>query len=726
MPSNNDAWGIEVGANAIKALRLTRTGDQVRVSEYEVLPFKKILTTPDINADEAIQVGLDHLMNKHQMRKSVIVASVPGHMAFARFAKLPPVEPKKIGEIVKYEAIQQIPFPLEQVEWDYQVFQEEDSPEVEVGIFAITKDRVMKFLSDYQEVGLAVDALTLSPLGVYNALSYDLNLNEQAPGTIFVDIGTSSTDVIIVEGGGIWLRTLPTGGNNFTEALVKAFKLTFPKAEKLKREAGTSKYARQIFQAMRPVFADLVQEIQRSLGYYQSLNRDAELKRLIGVGSTFRLPGLTKFLKQQLQLDVKKLDGFQRAETEPKRASELAEHAINLATAYGLALQGLGLGRVEANILPSHILSQRMWRSKQPIFAAAAALVVLASGLSYFRVASEQSAYEQAQEGVKITQALNVAREQTKEIDGILEKDDPITRMTNLYRTADYRDVWPKMMADLSGALTQLQTQEELTASPPNDAKIEQAAIPRDQRRQVLITSYQVEYWPDGKGPVRPGAAARRNPMGYDEEEGEDEEAAAPRFKVMVQGVTPYHDANGLIGQFTRAIAQSTQEVNRPYRVVPGSVGIPFLNPVGAAATLIEPGAEASGVMTPATRARRRTPTRRVQPNFNSGMMDPMTAMMMGGGDMMQPGGMMGGLGGMRPGALGALTPQPPEIYYTHKNDTQFTVEWFVELLPPNEARLMEDPAYRPPVEESPDDEQMQDADAESARGDDLSQEDRS
>ena len=116
-------------------------------------------------------------------------------------------------------------------------------------------------------------------------------------------------------------------------ALVRSFKLSFHKAEKLKREAGTSKYARQIFQAMRPVFADLVQEMQRTLGFYQSHNRDANLTKLIGLGSTFRLPGLQKFLKQQLQLDVVRPNGFDRIAVEGKQASEFAEQSLNLVTA---------------------------------------------------------------------------------------------------------------------------------------------------------------------------------------------------------------------------------------------------------------------------------------------------------------------------------------------------------------------------------------------------------
>src|SRR5207247_1335307 len=118
-------------------------------ADYDILPFKKVLTTPDINVDEAIQVNLDQFLSQHVVNRSSIIISVPGHMAFARFAKLPPVDPKKIPEIVKFEAVQQIPFPIEQVEWDYQVFSRADSPDVEVGIVAITKERVAQFLNNY-------------------------------------------------------------------------------------------------------------------------------------------------------------------------------------------------------------------------------------------------------------------------------------------------------------------------------------------------------------------------------------------------------------------------------------------------------------------------------------------------------------------------------------------------------------------------------------------------
>ena len=75
-----------------------------------------------------------------------MAVGVSGQASFARFIKLPPVEPKKILEIVRFEAIQQIPFPLDDVEWSYQLFEAPESPDVEVGIFAMRKDLVAKHL----------------------------------------------------------------------------------------------------------------------------------------------------------------------------------------------------------------------------------------------------------------------------------------------------------------------------------------------------------------------------------------------------------------------------------------------------------------------------------------------------------------------------------------------------------------------------------------------------
>ena len=144
-------------------------------------------------------------------------------------------------------------------------------------------------------------------------------------------------------------------------------------------------HARQVFQAMRPVFTDLAQDIQRSIGYYQSLNKDAQLTRLIGVGSTFRLPGLRKYLKQQLSMDVYRIENFKRLKMEGPRAAEFEEASLNLATAYGLGLQGLELNAVGGNLMPVTVLRKSMWKDKVAWFGLAAGVAGMASAVMFIR-----------------------------------------------------------------------------------------------------------------------------------------------------------------------------------------------------------------------------------------------------------------------------------------------------------------------------------------------------
>ncbi|MEE9403797.1 MAG: type IV pilus assembly protein PilM [Algisphaera sp.] len=574
MAKKNEAWGIDVGSNAIKAIKLVRSGDEVRVADFEVLPYKHVLTTPDYDADAAVRDRLEAFLAKHSLEKTPVVTAVPGNMAFARFAKLPPVEAKKIPSIVRFEAQQQIPFPIEDVEWDYQVFQEPDDPDIEVGIFAITKDRVVKHLSNYRAMDIRLEALTLSPVAVYNAFQFDKQ--GHAEGTVYMDIGTVSTDVIIVEEGGIWLRTLPIGGNNFTEALVKQFKISFPKAEKLKREAATSKYAKQIFQAMRAVFADLVQEVQRSLGYYQSINRDSKLTELVGLGSTFKLPGLQKFLKQQLQMKVIRPQSFERLKIDGRREADFSSHAMNMATAYGLALQGLKLERVTANVLPSHVIAARVWKAKQPWIAASAACFVAAAGLvgtKYF-VDAQALSDSLDRSSALVKPVLNRADGFVSQLDEIRSTSDPRQFIENLRRVLDHRDIWSHLIEDIGLATLAIDPQPEMLG---NDFAA-QAAIPRGQRRRLYIDGISSVYQakPSDKASVNVNfaeVAAKTFTIdqfftaGTDAAEGEEATPSkGPQFLVTIRGRTPLAQADkALNNQFLGWLRDHADQENRPY-----------------------------------------------------------------------------------------------------------------------------------------------------------------
>lgn len=500
MSSKKEAWGVEVGAQAIKAMKLGKHGNEVALLDFDIMPFKQVLTTPDLNVEEAIRVNLDALATKHEFDKSTVVVSVPGHMAFARFAKLPPIEASKVKSIVAYEAQQQIPFPIDEVEWDYQVFAQEDAPDIEVGIFAITKERVAKVLSNYRAVGMRVDMLTLSPVAVYNAFAHEnAGGTGHGTGTVYLDIGTTSTDIIVVEDETIWLRTLPLGGNHFTQALMKQFKISFAKAEKLKFEAATSKYAKQIYQAMRGVFNDLVTEIERSLGFYTSLNREAELTRIVGVGSTWKLPGLQKYIKQNTRMQVVRPDGFAQLEVEDRRAAEFSSIAVNMATAYGLALQGLSMGVVDANVLPQSVLKQRMWKAKQPWIIAAAACVAGAAALGPVTQFLEGQSFNGAWNAVNEDISTTITEAQAlKNTYDTVQTNDPRPGIRNYRRSFDYANLYAGLYEDVTTALATIEPNQKVREIDWNNAEDLKRIleVPRKERDLVWCTSISTQYQP--------------------------------------------------------------------------------------------------------------------------------------------------------------------------------------------------------------------------------------
>ncbi|MBL9121636.1 MAG: type IV pilus assembly protein PilM [Phycisphaerae bacterium] len=498
MASFKAAWGIEVGAYAIKAIRLERVGDEAKLTDFAVIPHKKVLTTPDLDQDEMIRLGLGQFVSQKKVEGEHCVISVPGNTAFARFAKLPPVEPRKVPDIVKFEAVQQIPFPIEEVEWDYETFEASDSPEIEVGIFAITKERLNQRLALYAELGINADIVTISPLAVFNALSFDLDLGPQSKPIVFLDIGTSSTDLIVADEGRCWIRTFPVGGTSFTDAIAESFKLNYGKADALKQESATSKYAKQIMQAMRPVFTDLLTDVQKSLNYYQQLHRGVHVEQIIGLGSTFKIPGLRKFLGQQLNLEVVRHDEFRKIRIEGREAADFAANTVNMATAYGLALQSIGLAPIDVNLAPVKALRDQMWAAKTKWFAGAAAVAVAAAGLMFVSPIMSDAALESA-EAKQTDQLIASVLAQGKKFQSEyrqLETDANLGfRAENLRRLTDDRRVWPALVDDVASSLAAARPQLELLGE---SAELIQN-IPSGERRNITLENLAGAYsFPNG------------------------------------------------------------------------------------------------------------------------------------------------------------------------------------------------------------------------------------
>ncbi len=397
MAENQAVWGIEIGQAGLKAIRLryAESANQVLAVAFDYVPHPKLLSQPDAVPDELIRQALDTFLSRNKLENDLVAISLPGQTALAKFIQLPPVEESRVAEIIKYEAKQQIPFALEDVIWDYQPLGGGAAEsgfllDAEVGLFAMKKEQVHHHLKPFLDRKIEVELVQIAPLGTFNFLCYDrFGIRKNAPRpdiddyTVVLDMGADNTTLLVTNGKKIWIRNVPIGGNHFTRALTKEMKLTFAKAEHLKCNATKSPDPRAVFQALRPVFNDYVAEIQRSIGFFANVNRNAKIGRLVGVGNGFKLAGLQKFLQQNLQYEVDRIDHFQGAVGDQVLTAPLfQDNLLTFVVPYGLALQGLGLTDIHTTLLPREIAFARKIRRKKPWVAATAASLLIGMAAS--------------------------------------------------------------------------------------------------------------------------------------------------------------------------------------------------------------------------------------------------------------------------------------------------------------------------------------------------------
>ncbi len=448
-------WGIEIGQAGLKAVRLryAEAAKQVIAIAFDYVPHAKILSQPDANPEELIALALDTFLSRNSTEGDVIAISVPKQMALARFIQLPPVESSKVVEIVKYEARQQIPFALEDVVWDFQplgggVEESGYMLEAEVGLFAIKRDDVQQQLAPYLQRKVEVELVQIAPLALYNYLCHDqmghqpgVDPVEDEEYTIVLDMGADNTTLLVSNGKKIWTRNVPLGGNHFTRALTKEMKLTFAKAEHLKCNATKAPDPKAIFQALRPVFNDYVNEIQRSIGYFSSVKRNAKIKKIVGVGNGFKLAGLQKFLQQNLQLDVERVEAYPGLVGDTVLNAPLfQENILSFAVPYGLALQGLKLTRVYTSLLPPEITTARIIRRKKPWAVVAAAGLLLALAMSSIGYAYVLSTVSTQRFGESESQAKSVTDRQSRmktEYDGAVAKNKELKAQGDLLLSSE-------------------------------------------------------------------------------------------------------------------------------------------------------------------------------------------------------------------------------------------------------------------------------------------------
>ena len=384
MPSA--VWGLDIGHSALKAVRLERSGSVPVLTNFDVIEIEQ--SEDEGTRTARVQTALAELLRRRKIGSEPVLVSVPGNQTFFRPFALPPAPGSRLASIVSFEARNQIPFPINEVIWDFKRIAPSEAGEIRVGLVAVRRELIDQLLAIVRQSGLRLEAIQVAPLALYNLVSYELG-GEGA--WLVLDGGARVTDFVVVDGEEFWFRPLPQSGNDLTRALEQKFRMNYDEAEALKLKMGESKQAKKIFQVIEPLLRTFVGDIQRTIGYYKGIRSDAELGRILTVGNAFRLPGMVEFVQQALDIEMTPFKQLNRIRLGPGvDAGWWQEEIPAMTVALGLGLQGLGFAPAALELLPESIRHERMLQKKKLWVAGSVAAALVASVASFLAAGHER------------------------------------------------------------------------------------------------------------------------------------------------------------------------------------------------------------------------------------------------------------------------------------------------------------------------------------------------
>lgn len=340
------AWGLDIGGHALKAVKIVKISDSVFVDDIDIIEYPTVSSGINLLQSIHIKDAIRAFLLKHQIHKvHNIHVSVPGHLILSRFTTIPPVSKKQLKAVIQYEAKQQIPFNFDEIVWDFQQLSDLDphGEGIEIGLFAAKRVTLDNILANIISLKYQIKTLQISPLAIYNFVLFDQQVDGPA---IIINAETENTDMIVIDGQRLWLRSIPLSLIN----------------------------------------TDLVKEIQRSVEYYKSLTKDAVVfKTIVLVGNAFKNPLNGKMLSDSFVPGVKVIDTLHNIKLSDKIDPDFFNgNLMNLTVALGLALQGIGYGHIKTNVLPQELFKAAEISRKKPYAIAALVCFALSLIVQYY------------------------------------------------------------------------------------------------------------------------------------------------------------------------------------------------------------------------------------------------------------------------------------------------------------------------------------------------------
>ncbi|MBB5351893.1 type IV pilus assembly protein PilM [Haloferula luteola] len=458
MADNQSTIALNIGTQRVSlaVFESSKSGALV-LKAYDA---ESILADPASEAARAAQIsGAITTLVKRSGVKGKVRYSISGQSVFIRFVKLPPLDDDDLEQLVAFEAQQHVPFPLDEVVWDYEVL--ESGGEKEVVIVAIKGDALDEVNENVNDAGLATAEVDVAPTALYNAFrAANPGLSEPV---LLIDVGAKTSDLLYIEGDRFFTRSAAVGGSAVTTAISKEFDIPFAEAEMHKTQNGLvalgGGHTEQLDDAtaalamcIRNAMTRLATEIPRTTNYYRSQHSGNAPKHVYLAGGGANLPYAKEFFEEKLRLPVDYFNPLPAISLGKGVDSDrVSKEAHMMGELVGLGLRGVGKSKLNIDLVPTKVGEARAAEKRKPFLMGAAALLVGGAALAgLFRMQAATKAEEQAASAAAQFEEL---RTPAKAIQSSEKVESALVAVASQYVDAEQSALlWSDIYKELSNA----------------------------------------------------------------------------------------------------------------------------------------------------------------------------------------------------------------------------------------------------------------------------------
>ena len=466
---------LDFGAFTLKAAEFepNETGS-LRLKNYALKAFG-IDGTKEDTREETVLAAVRELVAEAGFQSHRINVCAPGFQVFSKFVKLPSVEASKVNQIIQYEAQQNVPFPLEEVVWDYQILGTTPNDELEILLVAIKNEVVESIFRVAEASGLEPNLVDVSSAALANA--YRFNYGDSEGCVMLLDIGAKSSNLLFFEGGRVFSRSINIGANAITQDFATESKLDWEEAEKLKiaegfvslggayeepdnpNQALISKIARQV---MTRLHIQMNQTVQ----FYRGQQGGSPPEKLFLAGGASLLPYTAQFFAEKLNIPVDYFNPFRNIQIDEEiNLEEIARVAHAFGEVVGLGIRNLAQCPVDLNLMPSSHIRRQEFNAKRIYFAGSALgllLIVLSFGWYFGWVANKAEAA--TEEWAKLSAPLKSSNGRMRQVNG--EFLTASSKAEDFQKLLTAKTKWANLLSEIQSVLTTVQTNHGITLDP--------------------------------------------------------------------------------------------------------------------------------------------------------------------------------------------------------------------------------------------------------------------